>query len=81
MHSQIEDQSTLEQDARLDDPLRRVAFEAGMMLGLEAVRDEQQYHRRRLNRQQYWLHGYGTLAGMRVGMLPQSHPDPDANTR
>jgi hypothetical protein len=81
MHSQIEDQSTLEQDARLDDPLRRVAFEAGMLLGLEAVRDEQQYHRRRLNRQQYWLHGYGTLAGMRVGMLPESHPDPDAETR
>ncbi len=77
----IEDQSTLEQDARLDDPLRRVAFEAGMMLGLEAVRDEQQYHRRRVNRQQYWLHGHGTLAGMRVGMQPASHADRDTSLR
>lgn len=81
MNAPIEDHHTLEQDARLDDPLRRVAFEAGMMLGLEAVRDEQQYHRRRLNRHRYWVHGYGTLAGMRVGMLPATHPDPDVATR
>ncbi len=77
MSAPIEDHSTLDQDARLNDPLRRVAYEAGMMLGLEAVRDEQQYHRRRLSRQQYWLHGHGTLAGMVVGISPVSHPNPD----
>jgi len=70
---------TLEHDARLNEPLRRVAYEAGMMLGLEAVRDEQQYHRRRLSRQQYWLHGYGTLAGMVVSVSPDAHPTPDDN--
>ena len=70
---------TLEQDATLEEPLRRVAYEAGMMLGLEATRDEQAYHRRRLNRHQYWLHGYGTLAGMRVSHSPDSHPNDSDN--
>lgn len=67
-----DDISTLEQDSSLSEPLRRVAYEAGMMLGLEATRDEQTYHRRRLNRHQYWLHGYGTLAGMVVSISPES---------
>ena len=43
----LDDFSTLKQDAELAEPLRRVAYEAGMMLGLEATRDEQAYHRRR----------------------------------
>lgn len=71
----VDDFSTLEQDATLAEPLRRVAYEAGMMLGLEATRDEQAYHRRRLNRHQYWLHGYGTLAGMRVSLQGETPPD------
>lgn len=71
--SSAEDLPTLEQDDQLAEPLRRVAYEAGMMLGLEATRDEQAYHRRRLTRHQYWLHGFGTLAGMRVSMTPDSH--------
>ena len=70
-----DDHPTLEQDTTLDETLRRVAYEAGMMLGLEATRDEQQYHRRRLTRHHYWLHGYGTLVGMAVGMDPDSHPN------
>ena len=69
----LDDFSTLKQDAELAEPLRRVAYEAGMMLGLEATRDEQAYHRRRLTRHQYWLHGYGTLAGMVVSQSPDSH--------
>jgi len=69
----VEDFPTLEQDATLAEPLRRVSYEAGMMLGLEATRDEQAYHRRRLNRHQYWLHGYGTLAGMAVLIDPATH--------
>lgn len=75
MTSSIDDRPTLEKDATLDETLRRVAYEAGMMLGLEATRDEQQYHRRRLTRHQYWLHGYGTLAGMAVHMEPAAHPN------
>lgn len=71
----LDDSATLEQDAALSEPLRRVAYEAGMMLGLEATRDEQAYHRRRLNRHQYWLQGYGTLAGMVVSVSQADHPD------
>ena len=73
MKPNTDDQLTLEQDATLDESLRRVAYEAGMMLGLEATRDEQAYHRRRLTRHQYWLHGFGTLAGMAVSKDPASH--------
>jgi hypothetical protein len=71
--SNLDDLPTLKQDDTLSEPLRRVAYEAGMMLGLEATRDEQAYHRRRLTRHQYWLQGYGTLAGMRVTLQPDSH--------
>lgn len=70
-------QDTLTQDAALDQPLRRVAYEAGMLLGLEATREEQAYHRRRLTRQQYWLHGVGTVAGLRVAIDPADSADPD----
>jgi len=71
--SNLDDLPTLEQDDELAEPLRRVSYEAGMMLGLEATRDEQAYHRRRLTRHQYWLQGFGTLAGLRVSMQPDSH--------
>ena len=67
-----EDTDTLKEDATFEQPLRRVAYEAGMLLGLEATRDEQSYHRRRLNRHQYWLQGHGTLTGMRVAIEPAS---------
>lgn len=70
------DTSTLIQDAALDEPLRRVAYEAGMLLGLEATREEQGYHRRRLTRNQYWLHGMGTVAGLRVWIDPETSTDP-----
>ena len=71
--TQHDNLTTLEQDDDLAEPLRRVAYEAGMMLGLEATRDEQEYHRRRLTRHQYWLQGYGTLAGLHVRIQPDSH--------
>jgi len=70
MSSSDQDTSTLKQDAGLDEPLRRVAYEAGMLLGLEATREEQGYHRRRLTRAQYWLHGAGTVAGLLVRVTP-----------
>ncbi len=59
---------TLSEDARLAATLERVRFEAGMLLGVDATQAEQRYHRRRQTRQQYWLAGYGTLAGMRVSV-------------
>lgn len=70
-----EDTDNLQADASFEQPLRRVAYEAGMLLGLEATRDEQAYHRRRLNRHQYWLQGFGTLAGMRVSIDPPTAPN------
>jgi hypothetical protein len=74
--SHFEDTPTLEQDSKLDEPLQRVSYEAGMLLGLEATRDEQDYHRRRLNRHQYWFHGAGTLAGMPVSLDPATSAQP-----
>jgi hypothetical protein len=70
MNDFVENTDNLELDASFEKPLRRVAYEAGMLLGLEATRDEQSYHRRRLNRHQYWLQGAGTLAGMAVSVTP-----------
>lgn len=75
MSNFAEDTDTLQEDANFEQPLRRVAYEAGMLLGLEATRDEQSYHRRRLNRHQYWQQGYGTLAGMLVAIDPSTAPD------
>ena len=72
----LDDHSSLRQDAVLFEPLSRVAYRHGMMLGVEAVQDEQGYNRRRLNRHQYWLHGAGTVVGLAV---TPDHPaaDPD----
>jgi hypothetical protein len=79
----LTDSPTLKQDAALNTPLRRVAYEAGMLLGLEATREEQGYHRRRLTRALYWLHGAGTVAGLRVSIDPETDPegDPDRDRR
>lgn len=80
MSDSAEDLATLAEDAALDQPLRRVAYEPGMLLGVEATRDEQQYHRRRLTRHQYWLHGVGTLAGMAVHVDAPAGTDPNKDT-
>lgn len=76
--SQAKDPTALlAEDADLDQPLRRVSYQAGMLLGLDAARDEQSYHRRRLNRQQYWSQGSGTLAGMAVALSPNESDTQD----
>lgn len=59
-----------ELDLEIHKPLERVNYEAGMLLGLEATRAEQAYHRQRLNRLQYWFQGAGTLLGLLVKMVP-----------
>jgi len=56
----------IEKDADIHRPLERVNYEAGMLLGLEATRAEQAYHRQRVNRLQYWFQGAGTLLGLVV---------------
>jgi len=60
------DLDSLDTDIDFSTPLRRVSFQAGMLLGVEATQSEQDYHRRRLVRHNYWFHGYGTLLGMAV---------------
>ncbi len=72
----IHNQQTLENDADFSKPLQRVFYDSGMMLGLDAIQDEQDYHRSRLNRHQYWLHGAGTIAGMSVS-LQHIQPQPE----
>jgi hypothetical protein len=62
------DLDVLEADASLGEPLARVAYAEGMLLGLEATHDEQAYHRSRLSRHQFWLHGAGTIAGLPVSL-------------
>ncbi len=57
-------------DLEMHKPLERVNYEAGMLLGLEATRAEQSYHRQRVNRLQYWFQGAGTLLGLLVKMIP-----------
>lgn len=66
-------------DSAFEQPLARVSYQPGMLLGLEATRSEQDYHRRRLNRHAYWLHGSGTVCGLRVqarGDDPGNEDDP-----
>lgn len=56
----------------VDDPLPggsapdRVAYATGMLLDAEDFRAEQAYHRGRLARALAYLHGHGTVAGLRV---------------
>ena len=57
-------------------PLARVAFRPGMLLGVEALQAEQDYHRRRLNRHARLLHGYGTVYGLLVSLEPPAAPLP-----
>lgn len=61
----MQDQSLIS-DGKFEEALKRVVFEPGMLLGVEATTSEQDYHRRRLVRHHYWLHGYGTVSGLVV---------------
>lgn len=63
----MQDQSLIG-DGKFEEALKRVVFEPGMLLGVEATTSEQDYHRRRLVRHQYWLHGYGTVSGLVVSL-------------
>ncbi len=65
----------------LDQPIDpdRVFYELGIMLDKEDFRAEQDYHRGRLARALAFLHGSGTIAGLRVRVPPPpdaAPPDP-----
>lgn len=75
--SQFTLEEHLQQDADFHTPLERVNFEAGMLLGIDATRAEQAYHRLRINRHNYWFHGAGTLVGFAVKLDPPEGTEPE----
>jgi len=78
--SQFTLEEYLQQDADFHTPLERVNFEPGMLLGIDATRAEQSYHRLRINRHNYWFHGAGTLVGFAVKLDSRENPeDPTKN--
>jgi hypothetical protein len=61
----------------------RVYYAPGVLLDAVDFRSEQLYHRGRLARTLAYLHGYGTVAGLRVDWRPPIAPggtDPETNT-
>lgn len=68
-------------DSRFEETLKRVSHQPGMLLGLEATRAEQDYHRRRATRHGYWLHGSGTVAGLRVSLRAEDPGNDSDNVR
>ena len=73
--------ASLAGDGRFEEALKRVSYEPGMLLGLEATRAEQDYHRRRATRHGYWLHGAGTVAGLRVSIRAEDPGNDTDNVR
>ena len=61
----------LQREARPD----RVAYATGALLGAEDFAAEQSYHRGRLARALAYLHGIGTVAGLRVEIEPVPEGD------
>ena len=57
----------------------RLFFATGVLLDAEDFKAEQLYHRGRLSRALAYLHGYGTVAGLKVEWQPPLEPgtDPD----
>jgi hypothetical protein len=68
-------------DPLLDRLLRpdRVAYANGALLGADDFAAEQSYHRGRLARALAYLHGTGTIAGLRVEMGPAPEKDEEKN--
>ncbi|NMF90546.1 hypothetical protein [Aromatoleum petrolei] len=73
--------TSLAGDGRFEDALKRVNYAPGMLLGLEATRAEQDYFRRRATRHGYWLHGAGTVAGLRVSIRAEDPGNDTDNVR
>lgn len=79
MTEPVDKDQSLVPDSAFEQLLARVSYQPGMLLGLEATRSEQDYHRRRHTRHAYWLHGSGTVCGLRVyakGDDPGNEDDP-----
>ncbi|OPZ06299.1 MAG: hypothetical protein BWZ09_00496 [Alphaproteobacteria bacterium ADurb.BinA305] len=73
--------TSLASDGRFEEMLKRVNYAPGMLLGIEATLAEQDYHRRRATRHGYWLHGAGTVAGLRVSLQSKDPGNDTENVR
>jgi hypothetical protein len=60
-------------------PPDRLNYATGILLDADDFKAEQLYHRGRLARALAYLHGYGTLAGLRVDWTPPLAAGVDAN--
>lgn len=67
----------LNDKAMATNEAQRVHYATGILLSEEDFRAEQQYHRGRLARSLQYLHGTGTVAGLRVAYLPRVEPAGD----
>src|SRR5258708_794373 len=56
----------------------RLFYATGILLDAEDFRAEQLYHRGRLSRALAYLHGGGTVAGLRVDWIKPLNPGEDA---
>src|SRR5687767_7675049 len=63
--------------AQRPEPPDRVAYATGMLLDAQDFEAEQLYHRGRLARALRYLHGSGTVAGLRVVWRPEVAPGAD----
>ena len=76
----LERQRRLIEDADRKEALERAFYRAGMLVGVDVLRAEQDYHRRRLTRQLHWLEGAGTVFGLAVEVATEAEPGDDAET-
>ncbi|MBI1296772.1 hypothetical protein GC175_17595 [bacterium] len=67
----------LNDSAFVTNVAQRVHYATGILLSEEDFRAEQQYHRGRLARSLQYLHGTGTVAGLRVSYVPRVEPAGD----
>ncbi|MHB9006435.1 MAG: hypothetical protein ACYDC1_05845 [Limisphaerales bacterium] len=62
-------------------PHQRVSYRNGILLDASDFQQEQHYHRSRLALALSRVHGFGTLAGLRVGHAVAGSPREDGSTR
>ena len=55
-------------DAAALDPLKRVCYSTGLVLGVDEFRQEQEYFLAKDRLHQRALHGYGTVCGLKVSI-------------
>lgn len=60
------DRPYLQQPAQPPDPMRRVRYSYGMVMGVDEFQEEQAYHLAQARMHTLALHGYGTLSGLKV---------------